>query len=883
MAILPGRRLGPYEILSAIGAGGMGEVYRARDTRLNRDVALKVIPDAFAADSERMARFEREAKLLASLNHPHIASIYGLEESSSTNALVMELVEGPTLADRIDTGPIPPDEALPIAKQIAEALEYAHDHSVIHRDLKPMNIKVKPDGTVKVLDFGLAKALLDEPTAMDMSNSPTLSMAATMAGTILGTAAYMSPEQAKGKQVDRRADIWAFGVVLFEMLTGKQLYSGENAAETLAFVMTKEPAFDALPAKTPRAIQNLLRRCLEKNVKRRLQHIGEARIAIEDVLSGAAVAEPVAPAPAARRHPPTAWIVLAAVLLLALAAVSFVHFREAPAVVPEMRTEIVTPSTTDPVSFSLSPDGRQIVFVASGDGPARLWLRRLDAASAQPLAGAEGASFPFWSPDSRSVGFFADGNLNRLDLGGGSPQKLAYAGLSGGGTWSSEGAILFTPLSFSPIFRIPASGGQQVAVTKLDKQTGHHFPQFLPGGRHFLFYVTGVPETSGIYLGSLDSSETKRLTAADAAGAYLPNGWLLFIRAGALLAQRLELGRGVLTGEPVTVADQVAFDASRFAGAFSVSAAGLVAYRPGGAGQHQLVWFDRSGETHGTLGAPDANGLLAPSLSPDGRRAATFRTVQGNTDIWLVDETRTTRFTFDPSLDRFPVWSPDGSRIVFDSNRKGLRDLYMKPSNGAGSEVLLLESPQTKTPEDWSRDGRFLLYSSVDPQTARDIWVLPMDGDQKPFIFLKTNFDERRGQFSPDVRWVAYMSNESGRFEVYVRPFDGNIPKASTSGQWQISTSGGISPKWREDGKELYYIAPDGKLMGVPITAKAAMIEPGTPVALFQTRIVGGGTDTNLGYEYAVSGDGRFLINTVLQEATSPITLLQNWTAGWKK
>jgi serine/threonine protein kinase len=434
MAILPGTRLGPYEILSAIGAGGMGEVYRARDTRLNRDVAVKVIPEAFAADADRMARFEREAKLLASLNHPHIAAIYGLEESGSANALVMEMVEGPTLADHIAAGPIPFDEALPIAKQIAEALEYAHDHGVIHRDLKPANIKVTADGTVKVLDFGLAKALLDEPTATDMSNSPTISMAVTMAGTILGTAAYMSPEQARGKAVDRRADIWAFGVVLFEMLTGRAAFAGEDVSETLAFVMTREPAFDVLPPKTSPAIRNLLRRCLDKNLKRRLQHIGEVRIVIEDVLSGAAIAEPVAPASAGKRPHPVGWIV-AAVLLLALATLSFIYLRKAPTVAPEMRTEIVTPSTTDPVSFALSPDGRQIVFVASGDGAAQLWLRRLDVTLAQPLAGTEGASYPFWSPDSRSVGFFASGKLKRIDIGGGSPQALADA-FNRGGTWA---------------------------------------------------------------------------------------------------------------------------------------------------------------------------------------------------------------------------------------------------------------------------------------------------------------------------------------------------------------------------------------------------------------------------------------------------------------
>jgi eukaryotic-like serine/threonine-protein kinase len=906
MALTSGTRLGTYEVRALIGAGGMGEVYRAHDTKLGRDVAIKVLPEQFAREPERLARFQREAKMLAALNHPNIAAIYGLEQSGSTHYLVMELVEGPTLAERVAAGPVPVDETLPIAKQVADAVEYAHDKNVIHRDLKPANIKVTAEGMVKVLDFGLAKAMSDEPTAVDISNSPTLSMAATRQGVILGTAAYMSPEQAKGKTADRRADVWAFGVVLYELLTGKQAFKGDDVTEVLAAVVMKEPALDALPGKTPPAIRNLVRRCLEKPLRRRLPHIGEARMVIEDVLSGAVAGEVVAPAPAGQRQRPFGWIA-AAVLLLALAAVSFTHFREAPpAAAPEMRTEIVTPSTTDPVSFALSPDGRQIVFVASGDGTARLWLRRLDATSAQPLAGTEGASFPFWSPDSRSVGFSAGGKLKRMDIGGGSPQTLADS-TNRGGAWGADGTILFPRTTAGPLSRIPASGGEPVAMTKLDKQNSHRFPQFLPGGRQFLFYATGAPGTAGIYLGSLDSPETKRVAAAETAGVYLseraastagtraPDGWLLFIRGGTLLAQQLDLGRGALTGDPVTVADSVAFDPGSNAGGFSVSDTGLVAYRSGGADQHQLLWFDRSGKTLGAMGAPDANGLTSPSLSPDGRRAAVFRTVQGNADIWLMDATRTTRFTFDASLDRWPLWSPDGSRIVFDSNRKGHRDLYLKSSNGAGSEELLVESAQDKVVNDWSRDGRFLVYSSNDPQTSWDTWVLPMEGDpsaslgqgRKPFVFLKTNFDERRAKFSPDGRWVAYMSNESGRYEIYVRPFSGTSSGASSGagagGQWQVSTSGGVYPHWRADGKELYYIAPDSKLMAAPITASGATIEPGTPVVLFQTRIYGGGTDVNAGTQYDVTGDGRFLINTVLEDAAWPITLLQNWAPGVKK
>jgi Tol biopolymer transport system component len=413
-------------------------------------------------------------------------------------------------------------------------------------------------------------------------------------------------------------------------------------------------------------------------------------------------------------------------------------------------------------------------------------------------------------------------------------------------------------------------------------ENGHRFPQFLPGGRQFLYYTSGTPETAGIHLGSLDSSGTKRLAPADTAGVYSPDGWLFFIREGTLVAQRLDLGSGELTGDPLTVADPVVSVLN--AGAFSISGGGLVAYRSGEVGQQrQLVWFDRAGKTLGTLGGPDSNGMSAPSLAPDGRRAAVHRTVQGNRDIWLLDGTRTSRFTFDPSPDSYAIWSPDGSRIAFDSNRKGRRDLYVKPSNLAGGEELVLESAQSMSVNDWSSDGRFLQYVVFDPQTLTDLWVLPLEGDRKPFVFLKTNFEERRSQFSPNGRWLAYMSNESGPYEIYVRPFNGTTPVGAAGGQWQVSTSGGIDPRWRADGRELYYIAPDGKLMAAPIAASGATFEAGAPVALFQTRVVGGGSVANVGFQYAVAADGRFLVNTVLQDAASPITLLQNWAAGVRK
>ncbi len=524
-----------------------------------------------------------------------------------------------------------------------------------------------------------------------------------------------------------------------------------------------------------------------------------------------------------------------------------VDMRDAAALaLPETRVDIVTPATNNPTDFALSPDGRQIVFVASDDsGVSQLWLRSLATTTAQLLSGTEGAQQPFWSPDGRAIGFFAGNALKRLDPGGGAPQTLTTIATPRGATWGADNTLLFSPSTTSPLLRMSATGGEATALTTLEPgHTGHRFPSFLPDGRQFLFYVQGSQDTADIYLGHLDGTAPVRLTAADFAGVFHPDGWLLWTRAATLTAQRLDLAQAALTGEPLNLADGVAVNGFNLS-ALSVSITGLIAYRTGAGQQRQLTWFDRAGTVLGTLGEPDAT-MSSLRLSPDGRRVAVFRTLQGNVDVWLLDGARSSRFTFDAAGDAFPLWSPDGSRIVFRSTRTGGGDLYQKTSNGAGEETLLVGSDQLKTPTSWSADGRFLLYHSLSPETARDLWTLPMTGDPEPVVVLQTPFDERFGMFSPDGRWVAYQSYESGRYEVYVRaliaPGAPDVSAATAmSGLWQISTTGGITPAWSPDGQELYYLDPAGNMLAAPVIATGNAPAVGAPEVLFPTRIVGGG------------------------------------------
>ena len=877
-----GTKLAHYEIKGHLGSGGMGDVYRATDGKLGRSVAIKIIPQDIAHDTERASQLKREARILASLNHPNIAAIYGLEEFEGRNFLVMELVAGETLAERIARGPMALEEVLGVARQIAEALEAAHEEGVVHRDLKPANLKLMPDGKVKVLDFGLAKTFKPSRANLGLSDARLTIGPPTNARMIFGTSGYMSPEQTKGQSVDRRCDIFSFGCVLYEMLTGVRTFSGDTFAETLTAVLSVEPDWTLLPEHTPASIKRLLRRCLHKDRNRRLQHIADACIEIDESQIEAEGPEQLVASRGSSHAQRLPWVLVVMIslasLILVVAAVRY--WRDpGPAETAEMRVDVVTPATADSVSFAISPDAHRLAFVASKDGVSFLWVRRLNSATAaQPLTGTEGASYPFWSPDSRSVGFFASGKLKRVDIDGGLPQTLADAALGRGGAWSPDGLILFAPEGAGPLYRVPASGGDSIEATKVQPpQIGsHRFPNFLPftgGRRQFLFYGYGTtPDVQGIYIGSLDSLETRRLTAADTAGAYMPGGWLVFIRQGTLVARRIDLEHDELTGDPVKLADNVNFETTLYVGAFSISRTGIVAYRSGGASWRQLTWFDRGGKVLGTLGMPNQNNPNNPEVSPDGRRVALDSWILGKADVWIVDADRTTRFTSAQEDNEWAIWSPDGRQIVFDSSRRGPPDLYLKPSNGATAEELLLETPQTKGANDWSSDGKFILYSSLDPKTGQDLWVLPMTGERKPQIFLKTVFDERNGQFSPDRRWIAYESNESGQSEVYVRPFPG------PGGQWQISAGGGVQPRWKSDGRELYYIALNGKLMAAPIALQADAVEPGTPLALFPTR----GVVTTARQQYDVAPDGRFLFNVEPEDATQSITLLLNWKPAGK-
>jgi eukaryotic-like serine/threonine-protein kinase len=890
MSLTPGAKLGSYKILAAIGAGGMGEVYRARDTKLGREVALKVLPEAFASDRERMARLRREAQVLASLNHPNIASIYGFEDSGATHALVMELVEGPTLAERVKQGATPLDEALPIAKQICEALEYAHERGIIHRDLKPSNIKISSDDAVKVLDFGLAKAIEGDASATSVENSPTLSAMATRAGFLLGTAAYMSPEQARGKDADRRSDIWAFGVVLFEMLSGKRLFSGETTSDTLAAVIRAEPEWGALPANIPPRIRDLLRRCLQKDPRQRFQSIGDARIAIEEVLSGApeAVASSSAPSSARATWQHAFPWAFSGLLLVTTILFAFGYVLRAPHPASAVVAQIAPPPDT---SFALggpanglpalSPDGTQLALVALGsDGNQELWVRPLNSSTARPLEETEGANNAFWSPDSRSIGFFAKGELNRIDSSGGPPIAIAAGSRSPGGSWGSDGTILFAP-GASEVMRVPASGGTPQQVMKMNEsEEAVSWPQFLPDGKHFLTYVLSEEvENSGTYLGSLGGDAPKLILRGDSDAVYAWPGYLLFVRDGTLMAQRFDVSGFRLTGEAMPLAENVAVSNISKRGLFNISENGTLVYmeQSGVSTTGRILWYDRGGKQTAETGKPGSFDM--PSLSPNGDKLAlAIPDASDKLDIWVYDLVRgiRTRVTFSGASNFAPFWSPDGEIIGFASNRGGPTfHIYEKAADGTGNATPLVVDNGQELMASWSADGRYVIFPRGPGPANGEIWAMPLFGNRKEFpVVQNPQFPSIQPALSPDGKWLAYVSPESGRWEVYIVPFPHG------SGKFQISTAGGTWPRWRRDGKELFYIALDKKIMSAEITEQGAALLIGKVRPLFQVNPL-----SSLFATYDVSADGKKFVvaSQGTQQAAAPLTLVTNWQALLKK
>ena len=878
MSLRAGDRLGPYEVLQPIGAGGMGEVYRARDTRLDRDVAIKVLPDAVAHDPERLARFQREAKTLAALNHPHIAQIYGVEGP----ALAMEYVEGEDLSARIARGPIAVDDALEIASDIAEALEAAHDLGIVHRDLKASNIRLRPDGAVKVLDFGLAKALAGPGTSIENVSAPTITTpAVTHAGVVLGTAAYMAPEQAKGKAVDKRADIWAFGIVVYEMVTGRRPFDGESVSESLAGVLKSDPDWTPVPAE----MRRLLRSCLEKDPKKRLRDIGDWRRQLDDA---AAVVEPVT-----TRTPWLAWS-LSAVFALAAGLLAFLYFGRATTLPERATFEIPVPArNVFETSLAVSPDGRRVAFTATGaDSIARIWVRDLAHLEARSIAGTEGARNVSWSPDGQSMAFKVGRAIKRIPADGG-PALTLYEAESGdavgGAAWSPLGVLVIGGYRTGAMRLIPETGGKSVPLTSVDparREAGHGIPAFLPDGKHFLYARVGTDQaTSGLYVGSIDlkpedQDRTRLLPASHATYVSRANGpgALLYLRQSALVAHTFDASRLTLIGEPVPIVEGVAnFGAL----GFFAAAGPVLAYRAGdraaGVRGSVLTWLDRKGQPAGVVGkSASYDGVW---LSRDGKRAAVIEVAPaesglGNIDIWTVDLTRgiPLRITSHPGVDRRPVWSPTGDRLIFYSMRTSGADLYVVPSGGSGTEVLQVTTDQVKIPSSWSRDGRYLLFTSTDPVTRSDIWLLPLEGDRKPVALLQSTFAEGEAQFSEDMKWIAYTSNVSGRSEIYIRPFNAAAP-AAPSDATRISNDGARFARWRRDGRELYFESLEGVVMAVDLTPAASALAPSPPKPLF--------TLPQAAY-WDVAPDGeRFLVTMPSTEGQlMPITVMMNW---WRK
>jgi eukaryotic-like serine/threonine-protein kinase len=893
MALASGTKLGPYEIQSALGAGGMGEVYLARDTRLDRQVAIKVLAAHLSSSPELKQRLEREARAISSLNHPHICHLYDIGSQDGTEYLVMEFLEGETVAERLHKGSLPLNEVLKIGTEVADALEVAHRAGIVHRDLKPANVMLTKSGA-KLMDFGLAK-----PFGASASNSgaaPSFTAAATLtglspasplttAGSIVGTIQYMSPEQVEGKDADARSDIFAFGAVLYEMATGKRAFEGKSQISVASSILEKDPEpMTAAKPMTPSAFEHVVKTCLQKNPEERFQNAHDVRLELKWIAEERSSPSKPASAPAA--HQPRERLAWAAAIVFAIVVGAIAGFlvsrsgRSARAI----RTVIAPPDGT---SFRLtgdlagppvlSPDGYYVAFSAAGsEGKVALWVRPMDKLEARALPGTDNVTFPFWSPDSRSLGFFAEGKLKTIDLNGGAPQVICDAPQGRGGTWGPDGVILLTADTQAPLIRVSANGGAPVAITKLDRarHTSHRWPFFLPDGKHFLYLAmnhdSAQSQNDAVYFASLDGAENRPLFRSLSNAVYA-GGFLLFARGSQLMAQKFNPVSGKLSGDLQVLANGVANDPSTWHMAASASGEGLLVMGIGGASDWELVWVDRTGKRIGTV-ADKLSNLQLSRLSPQGDRAA-LQIDTGSNDIWVLDLARgiRTRFTFGPVMNTYPVWSPDGKWIAYYSDREGKTRLYRKLSDGSGAEELLLDNDWGPNPTDWSGDGKYLIYSRG-PAAGEDIWALPLEGDRKPFQVVPhaLNSFASEGRLSPDGRWLAYTSGESGQSEVYVVPFHGG------QGKWQVSQSGGGKAVWSADGKGLYYANLSYTVFEVPVSQLNDSLQFGRAEQLV----------SNLPSQiffYDVSPDGqKLLLNVISQQVNQSITVVTNWTGELK-
>lgn len=872
--LIAGKRLGPYEILAPLGAGGMGEVYRAKDTRLDRTVAIKVLPLHLSNNPDLKQRFEREARAISGLSHTNICALYDIGHQDDVDYLVMEFLEGETLDRRLSKGPLSTEQVLRYGIEIANALNKAHRQKIVHRDLKPSNIMMTKSGA-KLLDFGLAKlgGELVVQAREGVSALQTEAKELTAEGTILGTLQYMSPEQLEGAEVDERTDIFSFGSVLYEMATGKKAFSGKSQASLISSILKEEPSpVSEVQPLSPAALDHVIKKCLAKDPDERWQNAYDVASELKWISEASSQSVRVATTKSKKTRE-ILWKMISAALLVIAIALAYLYTRR-----PEQTDSSLVRFTIAPPkdssfdgTIAVSPDGKKIAFVANST----LWVRQLDSTEARPLPGTADALYPFWSPDSRFIAYFAQGKLRKIDSSGGTPQIICDASDGRGGSWGSKGVILFVPTSTEGLFRISADGGPPELETA-KSGVSMRWPQFLPDGEHFLFASRGNEAQTGIFAGSLKSKEIRKILPIISRTAYTLPGYLIYIDQGNLMARRFDASRMEFQGDAIPIAQQPWMDFFIFGSSgFSLSNNEVLAYREGGNQRAQFTWFDRTGKKLSTVGPPNLG--AEPALSPDESRILFYQweDAVGLDDVWQLELAggRLSRFTFDRSDDNTAVWSSDGSRIVWSSVRSGWYELYQKPANGAGSDEPLLVTRTTKFPDDFSPDDKYLLYDDFSVKSL-DLWILPLSGDQKPFPYLQTAANEGHGRFSPDGKWIAYASDESGRTEIYVQGF----PEKNL-GKWQISNAGGDQPQWRRDGKELFYLAPDKSLVSVDIRLTEKGFSSDTPKVLFKTTTTRSGLSTTKG-EYMVSKDGqRFLINTPLEDTTKlPITVVLNWT-----